>query len=129
MTPSWRRRGTASASLASRRCAYALTSPAHVDRVGAGLGDDAPYLLDDVAAANDECAAAGAQLAVETRQRLGEEREPVRRTEGRILTNSGTTRSAVASRRGERRLVVDAQVAREQDDRCPHFVQVTDERL
>ncbi len=87
------------------------------------------YLLDDVAAANDECAAAGAQLVVETRQRLGEEREPVRRTEGRILDEQRHDPLSLASRRGERRLVVDAQVAREQDDRCPHFVQVTDEGL
>jgi len=114
------RSGTRSRNPRSRACAYALTS-AHPDGVAAEASD----LLHDLAPPNDKRGATLAQRAVEVGERLEEEAQSIPRDE--VAVEDGVVEDeqrddplGLTRRLRERRLIVDAQVTREEDDGRPH---------
>jgi hypothetical protein len=112
------------------RVAQPLLAPAgeraHVgareDGVGAEVAREPRGLGDRVAAVDDEPAAALAQARVEVAERLVEEAGAHLAAAGEPLLAHEQRHDLVglARRSGERRLVVDAEVAREEGDRHPH---------
>ena len=91
-----------------------------VDDVAAERRD----LGDDVAAPHDQRAAEGSQRLVEIPERVEQERDAIRRAEGledRVVEHEQRQDAlALLARCMERRVVVDAEVAREEDDPCAH---------
>lgn len=97
----------------------------HVDVVGVGLLHDGAHLVDGVARAHHEPAAALAQSGVESDEAVREEGVPVRRRvaragHGRIPYEQGDDLVPPAQRGTQGRMVVDAEVRGEQDDRDVH---------
>ena len=105
----------------SRSCAYALTSSLDVDRLGTDVRARARTVSrDDVAAADDEPRPALRSGASRSRERVEQEGDAVRRSEGRehgvVQDEERHDPLRPFDGRGERRVVVHAQVAREQND-------------
>ncbi len=97
---------------------------AHEDGLRAGLVRDAHRLPHDVTAAHDQQAAAPAQRAIQVGQRIEQECDPVGRAEAREhrAVEHEQRHDALGSgdRGGQRRLVMHAQVAREEHDGRAH---------
>ena len=115
------RRGTAEPQLAPGGVLAHVFG--HEDGVRAGLDRDAHRLVDHVASTNDETTASLSQGGVEVAEAVEQERDAVRRrTEPKDLLveheqRNNTLRAFECA--GESDVVVNAQVAREEDDR-PH---------
>lgn len=97
----------------------------HVHLVGVRLCGDLAHLVDEVTVAHDQAAAPLAQTGVEIAQTVREERQPVRhgepgRVHGPVPHEQRDDLLGAVEGRGERRMVVQAQVAGEQDDRDAH---------
>ena len=97
---------------------------AEVDHLGAGVLGDGNRLFDGIAATNEQASTAIAQRSVEVAQRIDQKREPVRcgeaRGEDRVVEDEQRNDLLAARSRGERGIVVDAQVPVEEEDRCLH---------
>jgi hypothetical protein len=96
-----------------------------VHLVGVRLGDHPAHLVDEVTRAVHEPSAALAQTRVQVPQAVGEERQPVRSGEagpvdGAVAHEEGDHRAGAVERGTQRRMVVQAQIGREQDDRDVH---------
>ena len=101
-----------------------------MDRLGFRLVRELQYFLHPFASPHDEPAASVAQSLVEIDEALAQESEPVRaavRVRSSITrsnTNAGTVRSTPRVAAAKHRVVVHAQVAREQSDRGAHGASV-----
>jgi hypothetical protein len=103
---------------------------AHEEPLGIALAREAHHLRDDVAAPDDERRAAVAQRAVEVPEALKQEGQPVRRPRAAadepIVDHEGRHDAIrVARRRPQRQVVVQAEVAGEEDDRRLHPAQAS----
>ena len=94
------------------------------DRGRRALAGDAHGLRHRLAAPQHESAATLPQLAVEVPQRAGEEAIAPRARERRIEHEERHDPLELTHRRAERRVVVDAQVPREEDDGGAHAMRL-----
>ena len=98
---------------------------AHVDRLRAEPANQRERLLDHVAAPHDQAGAAGAQRAVEVAQAVAQERDPVRGPaaagEQPLVEHERRHHLLLLRERGgQGRVVADAQVAGEEEERASH---------
>ena len=98
---------------------------AHEDRTRIRLEREPDGLADDVPAPDDDCPAPRPQRRAQIAERVEQEGDAVRRSEGRehriVQDEEGNDPLRPFHGRGERRLVVQAQVAREQHHHRPAF--------
>ena len=98
---------------------------AHEDRTRIRLEREPDGLADDVPAPDDDCPAPRPQRRAQIAERVEQEGDAVRRSEGRehriVQDEKGNDPLRPFHGRGERRLVVQAQVAREQHHHRPAF--------
>ena len=91
-----------------------------VHSVGTHILSGSDRLRDDITAAEDELRAALAQLCVQILERVDEEgdtvRRPERREHGVVQDEERHDLLRAVDRSAERRVVVDAKIAREQND-------------